>query len=161
MTLIPRRNKPCGREHPEDSRVLSLRSEIDRLFDTFIREPFSTIDWPFTGGERWAPAIDIAETDDEVIVRSEMPGIDPEELDVSIAGNQLVISGEKQESVEDRDRDFQHTETRYGTFRRSVQLPEGIDADNVDARYSNGVLTLRLKKTGPAEATRVEVKVKD
>ena len=141
--------------------MLALRNDMDRLFDTFIREPFGAIDWPFAGQGKWAPAIDIAESDEEITVRAELPGIDPKELDVSISGNQLTLSGEKKESTEDTGKDFHHSESRYGAFRRSVRLPEGIDTRNVDAQYANGVLTLRLKKTPSAAPRRVEVKVKD
>ena len=72
---------------------------MDRLFDSFLREPLAAMDWPFK--ERaWAPSVDVAETDREVIVRAEVPGIDPKDLDVTISGNQLILSGEKKEAVD-------------------------------------------------------------
>ena len=89
-----------------------------------------------------------------------LPGIDPKELDVTVTGNQLVLSGEKKESSEHDEKDFYRSETRYGSFRRTVPLPEGVDTENVDAQYANGVLTLRLKKIAPAAAKRIEVKTK-
>ena len=159
MTLIPWRGKQREGERAE-SPMVALRSEMDRLFDTFLREPLGTIDWPFAGQGRWSPAVDVAESDEEVVVRAEMPGIDPKDLDVSLSGSQLVLSGEKKESTEDQGKDFHHSESRYGSFRRLVQLPEGVDTENVDAQYANGVLTLHLKKTPAAVAKRIEVKVK-
>jgi HSP20 family protein len=147
-------------EPREVSPLVTLRNEMDRLFDAFVREPFGAVDWPFAGAGGWAPAVDLAENDQEVTVRAEMPGIDPKDLDVTISGNQLVISGEKKESSEDQGKDYYHSETRYGSFRRAVPLPEGIDSENVDAQYANGVLTLRLKKTPAAAAKRIEVKAK-
>ena len=137
-----------------------FRSEMDRLLDTFVREPFGAVEWPFAGQERWTPAIDIAEGDEEVTIRAELPGIDPKDLDVSISGNQLVLTGEKKESAEDEGKDFCHSETSYGVFRRSVPLPEDIDTEDVDAEFVNGVLTLRLKKSQPTTPKRVKVKVK-
>lgn len=160
MNLIPWRNKPQVREGGELSPVAALRNEMDRLFDSFFREPFGALDWPLWGQDKWSPAIDVAENDQELTVRAELPGIDPKELDVTVAGNQLVLSGEKKESSEHEGKDFYRSETRYGSFRRSVPLPEGVDTENVDAQYANGVLTLRLKKIAPAAAKRIEVKTK-
>jgi HSP20 family protein len=159
MSLIPWRNKLCEGERTE-SPLVALRSEMDRLFDTFLREPLGAIDWPLVGQGRWSPTIDVAETDEEVTVRAELPGMDPKDLDVSISGNQLVLSGEKKESSEDKGKDYYHSESRYGSFRRAVRLPEGTDAEHVDAQYANGVLTLHLKKTPSAVPKRIEVKVK-
>ncbi|MBN2474815.1 MAG: Hsp20/alpha crystallin family protein [Pirellulales bacterium] len=160
MSLIPWRTKQREGEPTESSPLVTLRHEVDRLFDAFVREPFSAVDWPFAGLGKWSPTLDIAETDAEVSVRAELPGIDPKDLNVSVSGNQLVISGEKKESTEDCGKDFYHSESRYGTFRRCVTLPAEIDAENVDAQYTNGVLTLHLKKTQPAPTKRIEVKVK-
>ena len=160
MGLIPRKSKPLEGE-PAESPLVALRSEMDRLFDTFLREPLGAIDWPFGGQGKWSPTVDISESDEEIVVRAELPGIDPQDLDVSISGNQLVLSGEKKESTEHKEKDFCHSESRYGSFRRSVRLPDGIDTENVDARYANGVLTMHLKKTPSAVPKRIEVKVKD
>lgn len=160
MSLIPWKSKQREGERTE-SPLVALRSEMDRLFDTFLREPFGAWDWPLASPGRWSPTVDIAESDEGVTVRAELPGIDPKELDVSVAGNQLVLSGEKRESTEDKGKDFYHSESRYGAFRRSVRLPEGVDSENVDAQYANGVLTLRLKKIPSAVPKRVEVKVND
>ena len=99
MSLIHWRNKQHDGIPGESAPLANLRNEMDRLFDSFIREPFGMLDWPaFMGGEKWWPAVDVAESDKEVIVRAEIPGIDPKELDVTVTGNQLVISGEKKES---------------------------------------------------------------
>jgi HSP20 family protein len=159
MSLIPWKNKREG-ERGELSPMVALRGEVDRLFDTFLREPFSALDWPLWGSGKWSPALDIAENDKEMIVRAELPGMDPKDLNVSVADNQLVISGEKKESSERKEQGVYHSETRYGSFHRTVPLPEGVDTENVDAQYADGVLTLRLKKTAPVTTKRIEVKVK-
>ncbi len=157
MSLMPWKNK---RESRELAPMVSLRREMDRLFDSFLREPFGLMDWSPWGAEKgWTPAVDIAEDDKEVTVRAEMPGIDPKELDVSVSGNQLTLSGEKKESSETREKGFYQSETRYGSFRRVISLPEGVDTEHVDAQYANGVLTLRLQKTTPAVQKKIEVKV--
>ena len=139
--------------------MVALRTEVDRLFDSFLREPLGALDWPLWGSGKWSPAVDVAESDKEVTVRAELPGIDPKDLEVTVAGNQLVLSGEKKESSETKDKGIYHSETRYGAFHRTVPLPEGVDTEHVDAQYANGVLTLRLAKTPQAATKRIEVKV--
>jgi HSP20 family protein len=133
---------------------------MDRLFDTFIREPFGPIDWPQWGGGKWSPAVEMAEDEKELTVRAELPGIDPKDLDVSVVDNHLVLTGEKKESSETKEKGVYHSETRYGSFRRTLPLPEGVDTEHADAQYNNGVLTLHLPKTIPAAQKRIEVKVK-
>lgn len=160
MNLIPWRNKQRESDGGRLAPLMALRGEMDRLFESFFREPIGALDWSPWGAGKWSPAIDVAEDDKEVTVRAELPGIDPKELEISVSGNQLFISGEKKESSETKEKDFYHSETRYGSFRRSMPLPEGVDTENVDAQYSNGVLTLRLRKTVPAAAKRIEVRVK-
>lgn len=157
MSLIPWKNK---RESRELAPMVSLRHEMDRLFDSFLHEPFGLADWSPWGTEKgWTPAIDVAEDDKEVTVRAEMPGINPKDLDVSVSGNQLTLSGEKKESSETKEKGFYQSETRYGSFRRVIPLPEGVDTEHVDANYANGVLTLRMPKTAPASQKKIEVKV--
>jgi HSP20 family protein len=160
MNLMPWKNKQPEGERTELSPVLALRNEMDRLFDTFFREPFGAMDWPFGSSGKWSPPLDMAESDTEYTVRAELPGIEPKELEVSVVGNELVLSGEKKETTEHNGKNYHHTETRYGSFRRTVPLPEGVDTENVDAQYANGVLTLHLKKTAPVTQKRIEVKVK-
>jgi HSP20 family protein len=160
MNLMPWRNKPLESQRGDLSPMMSLRNEMERLFDSFFREPFGALDLPLWGPGKWSPAIDVAENDKELTVRAELPGIDPKDLDVSVSGNQLVLSGEKKEQSEHEGKDFYHAETRYGSFRRVIPLPDGVDAENVDAQYANGVLTLHLKKTAPAATKRIEVKTK-
>ncbi len=159
MSLIPWKNKREGRQG-ELAPLVTLRHEMDRLFDSFVREPFGDMDWSFWGGNKWSPAIDAAEDEKELTVRAELPGIDPKDLEVTVAGNQLVLSGEKRESSETKEKGVYHSETRYGSFRRVLPLPEGVDTEHVDAQYANGVLTLKMAKTIPAGQKRIEVKVK-
>ncbi len=155
MNLTPWRNKQEDGERGLLP-VSSFRNEMDRLFESFFREPLGRMEpwW----GDKWSPAVDVAESAQELTVRAELPGIDPKDLDVSVTGNQLVLSGEKKESSEHNDKNFHQSETRYGSFRRMITLPEDVDTENVDAQYSNGVLTLRLKKTSPTPHKRIEVK---
>lgn len=162
MKIMPWRHKlpaPCGPESTSSS-LVALRHDMDRLFDTFIREPFSAVDWPFMHG-RWSPAIDVAESENEVTVRAELPGIDPDKIEVTVTGNQLTVSGTKTEVSEQHGKDFYHTESRSGSFRRSVPLPSSIDSNKTDAEFKNGVLIVRLEKSHDATHETIEVKSKN
>ena len=158
MSLIPWRGKQRESGPGETSPLCALRTEIDRLFDSFVRGPFSGFDWPFGSQRGWLPAVDIAESDEEVTVRAEMPGIAPEDLEVTISGNQLVLAGEKKESTERSGKDFYQTESYSGSFRRSIPLPQAVDPDKVDAEYANGVLLIHLTKSAAAAAKQIHVK---
>jgi HSP20 family protein len=157
MNLTPWRNRR-GDGRGQVAPLTAFRSEMDRLFDSFFREPFGGME--LMEPDKWSPAIDIAEDDKEVTVRAEIPGIDPKDLDVTVVGEQLVLSGEKKESKETKEKGFYHSETRYGSFHRTVPLPEGVDTEHVDAQYNNGVLTLKMPKTPQAAKKRIEIKVK-
>ena len=78
----------------------------------------------------------------------------------AVTGNQLTLSGEKKDTTEEKGENYYHSETRFGSFHRSIALPEGVDTEHVDAEYANGVLTLRIKKTQPTPAKKIEVKTK-
>jgi HSP20 family protein len=154
MALIPWKNK--GREGML-APLSDLRHEIDRMFESFTRDPWGSLS-EIGNGRDWFPAIDIAENDKEVIVRAEVPGVDPKELEISITGDRLTISGEKKECCERKDKDFYQCETRYGSFSRSVELPSGVDAEQVNAEHANGVLTIHLTKTAAAATKKIQVK---
>ncbi len=158
MSLIPWRSKQQEPVAGEPSPLGALRNEIDRLFDSFVREPLGNVEWPFMAEGKWAPALDVAESESELTIRAEVPGIVPDDLSVTLTGNQLVLSGEKKESTERKDREFYQSESRYGSFRRTVTLPEEVDRENIDAECANGVLTIRLTKIKPTPPKRVTVK---
>jgi len=153
MALIPWRNK--GRDGAL-APLSDLKQEIDRMFDAFTRDPWSSLSEP--GANRpWVPPVDIAENDQEVTVRAEVPGVDPKELDISVTGSRLTISGEKKETTERKEKDCYQTETRFGSFTRSVELPSDVDTSAVSAEHVNGVLTIRMKKTAAAAKKKIEV----
>jgi len=135
-----------------------LRSEMERMYENYLREPFERIGRGFESLAPWGPALDIAESDEAVTVRVEVPGVTPQDIDLQVTGNQLTIAGEKRDAEQHQGEDFFHCERRFGKFRRTVQLPVGIDADNVTANYDHGVLTIRLPKTQGLKPKRVEVR---
>ena len=161
MSLIPWRSKQKESGPSEQSPLANLRTEMDRLFDAYIREPLASFEWPFGTPGGWAPPVDVSEDEKQVTVRAEIPGIDPEDLEVTVSGNQLVLAGEKKESREESGQDFHLSETRCGSFRRVLSLPATIDPSQVEAQCANGVLTVRVKKSQAAAAKRIEVKVQE
>ena len=158
MSLIPWRNKKMAGGRGESTPLATLRSEMDRLFDTYMREPFGgAMDWAFGQQAAW-PAVDVSETDKEITVQAELPGMDPKDIEITISGSHLVLAGEKKHCSERKGDGAYHSECSYGVFRRSFPLPETVDENNVQAQYANGVLTIKLQKTPPANVKRIEVK---
>ncbi len=132
-----------------------LKREMDRLWNEFfgretLPEPFET---------EWVPALDISETKDAVIVRADVPGIDPDDLEITISGNVLTIRGEKKQEREEKGENFYRIERSYGSFVRSVQIPTDIDPEKIEATYKNGVLKITLPKKAEAKGKQIPVKV--
>jgi len=157
MTLIPWKNKRSNGHSGEFAPLTELRTEMDRLFDSFVRDPWGSLSEGFGVQRAWGPTIDIAEVDQEVVVRAEVPGIDPKDLEITVSGNRLTLAGEKKEHSEKQENDYYHTESRFGLFRRTLELPAGVDPEQVSAEHSHGVVTIRLKKS-QAAAHKIEVK---
>jgi len=158
MALIPWKTKRSGENGGEVSPLVELRGEMDRLFDSFIRDPWGSLSEGLGGQRSWLPTVDIAETDQDVTVRAEIPGINPRDLEISVSGNRLTLAGEKKDHTEKQSKDYYHTESHYGAFRRTIELPSGVDPEQVSAEHSNGVVTIRLKKTRAAATRKIEVK---
>ena len=134
--------------------VSSTRREFDRLFDRMLGQS------P-TASTLWAPPVDIRETDDDLQVTVELPGIRPEEVSVTVENSILAIVGEKRQEVQEGKEggDYHLIERRYGRFERSFTLPRSVSADQVKARFEHGVLTVRLPKVAEAKPRKVQVEV--
>ncbi|GMU81356.1 MAG: Hsp20/alpha crystallin family protein [Phycisphaerales bacterium] len=137
--------------------VARFRDEIDRVFERFFSDPWD-IAWPTSPSFKWSPALDVVDSENEVTVRAELPGIDAKDVDVSISGNVLTICGEKLESTEQKNEDRFVSERHFGAFRRSIELPTGLDPEKIDAEMQNGVLVVKVAKLKAAERKRVPVK---
>jgi len=146
MTLVP-----IHRMHRNN--LTRLHGDIDDLFDGFFRG----LDRPFAGYKAW-PAIDVAEQDDAIVVRAEVPGCKAQDIDISVYGNTLTISGEKKLSEEKKEKGYYHVESTYGSFRRELSLPTEVDQDKIDATCKDGVLSITLPKAEKAKAVKVKVK---
>jgi len=146
MTLV-RFNK----RHRGD--LARLHGEMDDLFGGFFRG----FDGPFAGYKAW-PAIDVAEEEDAIIVRAEVPGCKADDIDISVHGNVLTISGEKKLSEEKKEKGYYHVESSYGSFRRELTLSTDVDQSKIDATYKDGVLSVTLPKAEKAKAVKVKIK---
>ena len=134
--------------------VTPLRWDGDRLFDRFWDDFFAPGHSGASGGIR----IDLSETDEEVVVRAEVPGIEPSALDVQLTGELLHLSVEKSDERESKSGSKLYSERQYGAFRRSIQLPCPVDPDAVDAVLENGVVTITLKKIEAMRPKRIRIK---
>ncbi len=130
-----------------------LHNEMDDLFDGFFRG----LDRPFGGYKAW-PAIDVAEKDDAILVRAEVPGCKADDVDISVYNNTLIISGEKKETREEKDKGYYYSESSYGSFRRDVTLPAEVDTARVEATCKDGVLNITLPKAAKTKAVKVQIK---
>lgn len=162
--LIPWRRAekpvPVKREDVEDP-FYQLQRSMNRLFDEFFNSfslsPFEAFNESFGA---FSPRVDVSESDKEIKVSAELPGLDENDIEVSLAHNVLTISGEKKEEKEDKGKNYYRMERSYGSFRRSIPLPAEVEPDQVDAQFKKGVLTITLPKTAEAQSKKIAVKVR-
>jgi len=155
--LIPwRRKVPVRREEERpsvsDHPLALFQQNMNRLFDEFFRG-FDLA--PF--GEEWtafSPQVDVVETDNEIKVSAELPGLDDKDVEVSLARGMLTIHGEKKQEEEERGKNYYRAERAYGSFRRVIPVPDEVDIDKAEAVFQKGGLTITLPKTGNARARK-------
>ncbi len=151
MALIPWREK-----HP----LADLRSEVDNIFDQFFgRYKLHEIE-PWKGITLRSPVIDMEETDKNIIVKAEMPGLEPKDFHISITGNTLTIKSENKEEKEEKKKNYHIIERRYDSFYRSIPLPCDVESEKVEANYDKGILEITLPKCKPTESKKITVNVK-
>ncbi len=137
--------------------IEEVRSAMDRLWDTFWFGVPQKRD--FSGEAEWLPAVDVAETKSEIVVNVEAPGIDPKEFDISLSEKTLTIRWEKKQEKVEEEENYHLVERRYGTFTRSILLPQEVESDKISASYKNGVLTVTAPKSEGTEKKEIKVKV--
>jgi HSP20 family protein len=131
----------------------NLREEMEELFSRAFGEDVGA--W---SAERILPSLDLAETDGNVEVRMDIPGMDAKDIDIQVNGNLLTISGERKEEREEKGKTFHRVERRVGSFSRTVTLPCPVKEEAVDAQYKNGILTVKLPKSEEAKSKKITVK---
>jgi len=154
MNIVPRRKREEGGElsHPIDL----FRRQMDRLFEDFWGE--TGLMSRFAAGEAaFLPRVDIAESDKEVVVTAELPGLSEKDVEVSLSQGQLVLSGQKKSEREEKDKSFHLVERSYGSFKRVVDLPVALQEDKAQASFKNGVLTVKVPKSAEAKSRKIQI----
>jgi HSP20 family protein len=133
----------------------SLQDEMNRLFNTGARRSGDGED--IVRGA-WSPSVDIFENKDQIVLEAELPGINPEDVNISIENNVLTIHGERKFEKKDEGDNFHRVERSYGSFTRSFTLPPTVASENANAEFENGILRLTLAKREEAKPRRIEIK---
>jgi HSP20 family protein len=134
--------------------LVATQDQLNRLFnETFSR----FLGGSDSGSRAWAPPVDIRETDHNVILTAELPGVNPNEVEVRVEGNTLYLKGERK--LEDNEQNYRQIERTYGPFSRAFSLPASVDPNNVNAEYKNGLLTLTLTKREEVKPKTIKIQV--
>lgn len=134
--------------------LTTLRRQMDRLMESFFgREPL------VFEREKWIPAVDVAETENEVVVKVEVPGIDEKDLSVTLSGDNLMIKGERKSEKEEKSKHFHRIERSCGSFQRVIGLPVSVDPEKIKANYVKGVLEVHLPKKAELKPKEIPIKV--
>jgi HSP20 family protein len=153
--------RPFGRRSDvavgDNDPFTALRREMDRLFDSFGRD----VGWPAEGSRAAAmtPSIDVSESEGELKIDVDLPGVEEKDVDVAISDNVLTIKGEKKAEREEKKKDFHLVERSYGSFSRSLTLPFAVDPDQAKATFKNGVLSISLPKPPEVQAKAKKIAI--
>jgi HSP20 family protein len=135
----------------------TIQSEMNRLFNTYFDAPA-----PGNGGggaRRWIPAMDLAETDTEFVLRADLPGVDENDVKIELEDRVLTLSGERKAEHEERKEGYYRVERSSGSFARTLTLPEGVDPATIKASFNQGVLEVRIPKPEEKKPHRVAISV--
>jgi HSP20 family protein len=136
--------------------MMTLREAMDRLFDDAFTRPLSLRDsWSMA-----TPAINMYQTDNDVIVKASIPGIKAEEVQINITGDVLTLKGEVRNEEERKERAWHIREQRFGSFERSIALPTAVKSDQAEAVFENGILTITLPKADEVKPKTINIKAK-
>lgn len=136
--------------------------DMERQMDEYMGFPFWRTMWrrrPFEG-MAWAPAIEVVEQDDKYLIKLELPGVKESDVDVSVSGDTLTISGEKKSDSETKRKGYHYSESSYGSFSRSITLPSTINADKIEANYDKGILEISLPKSPEIKPKKIAIAAK-
>jgi HSP20 family protein len=135
--------------------MMTLREAMDRLFDDAFTRPLS-----LNNGNWSVPAVDMYQTDNEVVVKAALPGIKADEVQINVTGELLTLKGETKHEEEKKEKAYHIREQRWGTFERSIALPTQVVADKAKAEFENGVLTITLPKAEEVKPKTISIKTK-
>jgi HSP20 family protein len=138
--------------------LASIQTEMNRLFNNFF-EPATGSNGGNAALRRWTPAMDVVETDDHYVVRADLPGLSEGDVKIEFEDNVLTVSGERKSSHEESKQGYYRVERSYGHFARSLTLPEGVDAESIQATFDRGVLEVSVPKPEQRKPRKVEISV--
>ena len=145
----------------------SFRSEMDRLFDRFAHgfglpslRSMADFEPPWRSSIPSPPPIDISEDDKTYKISAELPGLDANDVEVSVSGGMLVLKGEKRQEQEEKNKNYYHSERAYGSFQRSFELPASVDREKIAADFSKGVLTITMPKGVDVQKQQKKIEIK-
>ena len=138
--------------------LVSTQDQFNRLFNETFSRMFGEGELG-TKAAGWAPPVDIRETDQNIVLTAELPGVNPNDVDIRLEDGTLYLKGERKFEKETKEENYHRIERSYGTFARSFQLPQSVKADDVKAEYKDGVLTLTLPKREEAKPKTIKIKV--
>jgi HSP20 family protein len=139
--------------------MMSLQERMNKLFEDSLARSRSTEQDDFPMGS-WTPPVDIYETEDKVILRADLPGVDQKDIDLRIEDNTLILRGERTFAKEEKQEDFLRIERSYGSFQRTFRLPSSVDQNRVMANHRDGVLEVVLTKREETRPRAIKVEVK-
>lgn len=134
------------------SELTGMQQEMNRLFDEFFGERHSGI----VEGS-WAPAVDVSETEADLVIRAELPGLSQDNIELNLQDNVLTLKGAKQQEKKEDEENFHRVERSYGTFSRSFTLPINVNPEAVAATFKNGILVITLPKAEEARLKKIEI----
>ncbi len=139
--------------------LTSLQSEMNRLFNTFFDSPTTSSGANGGAVRRWVPAMDLVETDGHFVLRADLPGLSEEDVAIELEDDVLTLTGERKTEHEEKREGFYRVERSFGHFRRSLTLPEGVNAEAIEAHFDKGVLEVRIPKPEQRKPRRVAIQV--
>lgn len=139
-------------------RPFSDIDEMERFMDEVLTGPFRVMWRRLPSEMAWAPPIDVYEREDSFIVRTELPGVRKEDVDISVTGDTLTIKGERKAPMDVKEEQYHRSEAFYGSFTRSITLPSMLDAEKIEATYENGILEIKIPKAKQAMPKKIEIK---
>ncbi|HET9152695.1 MAG TPA: Hsp20/alpha crystallin family protein [Solirubrobacterales bacterium] len=134
----------------------ALQGDMNRLFDTFFGRREGAAGGAYSS-RRWIPPMDLVETEDQLVLRADLPGVDEKDIDIEVKDGVLTVSGERRSEHETQREGFHRVERSFGRFSRALELPKGVDPQNVSAHFDKGVLEVRMPKPAERKPTRIEI----
>jgi HSP20 family protein len=134
----------------------ALQGDMNRLFDSFFGRREGTAANGY-GSRRWVPPMDLVETEDNLVLRADLPGVSEDDIEIEVKDGVLTVSGERKAQHEEKREGFHRVERSYGRFSRALELPKGIEAESIEAGFERGVLEVRMPKPAERKPHRIEI----